>query len=113
MVRREDNGKLFIIGVYDADIQTVAFPLKLEVTLLARISGVQIGETKFEIAAYLDETRLMHGTADISFHDPGSVFVPFPRIPIDVPHGGTIRFDLKIGDAEWKTVWKGPVSFRK
>lgn len=113
MVRREDSGKLIIIGVYDADIQTTAFPLKLEVSLLVRFSGVPAEEVKFEIGAYLDETRMMHGSADITFSDPGSVFVPFPRIPLDVTHEGTIRFDLKIGDADWKTVWKAPVSLRK
>jgi len=104
-VRYEHNGKLLIIGVYTGDILVNKIPSSLNFTLSCFGEANEV--TKVEIGV-----RVLDDRKDILFHaDPyglletsqtGPVNVSLPNIVLAIARTGTVRFEVKVGDAPWR-----------
>lgn len=105
-IRREENGKDIIIGVYSGNIIVPMFPAPLALMYWLQFYASQamdemrlefrvVGDNEIQFAAAKAGMRI--GRAGM-----GSIAVgPFP-IMLQIPT--TIRLQTKIGDQDWRTI---------
>jgi hypothetical protein len=116
-VRREDNGKLFAIGIYSGTIVLSEFPATLVLSLVTMIRAHKIGEARIELRILLDGAPVAGW--DAMFGSPeatGSELISLPPIPVAVPHAGQLEFQFRQRETDaWQTVLakrvtRGPVA---
>lgn len=108
-VRREDNGKLLIIGLYDSNMYVPSFPAKLSLTLLTRMKIAKPEDVAIEIEGLLNHERFTHINASINFHSGGLAFLPFPKFPATVKEKGKLLFRMRPAERKWITLWEGEI----
>lgn len=89
-VRREDNGKEMLIGVYSGDIRAGTFPTVIHLVIWMQIISLQSGEAPIEI-------RLLNKNNDQVFHAGGQI--DFRKAyAIGSVHFGPVRVPLSSED---------------
>jgi hypothetical protein len=112
-VRREDNGKDIIIGVYSGGIiiNELPAPLALKVWIQLRHSGA--GQTKLRVEINLEGENLagvemMMGTqAEVGA---GSLFTP--TVPVLLTKEGMVSVTLQQGEGEPQQLMQLPVTLK-
>ena len=64
-VRREDNGKLFIIGAYASDIRVPSYPFNLLLTILVAVRSETEHQTLVNIRVMRDGKRILQAKEGI------------------------------------------------
>jgi hypothetical protein len=106
-VRREDNGKLLIIGVYAYDIIVRNFPVDLALTVVVSFNVDAPIETDFEL-------KISHDGKSMSavkgrFRLEKSSITGFPKLPLHISAPGELQFEMRLDDGEWQTIRKMPI----
>ncbi len=109
--RREDNGKLILIGVYGANILVSSFPAALTLSLVSFIRSDSTFEAANAVRAVLDGETLTEGGGVFRIQ-PGRGISVIPTLPLTVPHAGEVIFEQKIGEDDWQTLVRVPVGQR-
>jgi hypothetical protein len=107
-VRREDNGKLLIIGVYTNDIIVINFPVNLLLTVVVGFNVDEPIETDFELKISHDGRLLsaMRG----HFNLEKSSITGLQKMPLpNISGPGELQFAMRFGDGEWQTIRKIPI----
>jgi hypothetical protein len=112
-IRREDNGKLLLIGVYDADVRVPQLPTALVARLVV---GVDIQKplvpAELEVVVSLDDARVLTGKGKITL-DRGRAMIPLPQMRLPIEHDGVLQFKIKLTPSDpWVVAWDGPVSLQ-
>ncbi len=106
-VRREDNGKLLIIGLYAYDIIVRNFPVDLALTVVVSVNVDAPIETDFELKISHDG-KLMSDMKG-RFRVEKSSITGFPKLTLHISDPGELQFEMRFGDGEWRTIRKTPI----
>src|SRR3954452_10030963 len=71
-IRKEDNGKFILIGIYSAEILTETFPANLRIYFWPIMTAGEAGQYEFDIRIMgPNEAQLVQGSATVIFMRPG------------------------------------------
>src|SRR3972149_4961344 len=87
-IRREDSGKLILVGVYTPDIVTTQIPFVLpSFSVLQRLQSDRPGEWhfRFKLAPLETGKAIIEGMGQAKFAAPGSAYVPFKFGAVQFP----------------------------
>src|SRR6266480_1826028 len=82
-VRREDNGKMFLIGVYGSSIIVESLPANLLLSLLLNVDGEGAKEIPIDFRVLLDDATLQSGKGLFRFSSSDPQFLAIPSIPLE------------------------------
>jgi hypothetical protein len=103
-VRREDSGKLILVGVYGPNILVSKFPTTLALCLVLSVEVIKSTEFAIEIRARIGERTIPVGSGSIS-SSPGWTLINIGRIIVpDLKEAGVLDFQVKIGEGRWMTI---------
>jgi hypothetical protein len=109
--RREDNGKILLIGVYGQTMVLSQLPAQL---LLCQVTWFETDSPRnspFKSRVFLDETLITEGGGELHFAEGVSIAL-FPRIPIFIDKPGKLIFQVRMEAGEWETAVTMPVILR-
>lgn len=113
-VRREDNGKEILIGVYTGAIAMPKLPANLPLCLWLHLQTHGNGEIKLEFRVIGPaEKELAHGEAMVGFVDsdlPASLALP--KLPLALESEGMLDFQWRQTGADWSTLTRKKVQLR-
>jgi hypothetical protein len=110
-IRREDNQKLILIGVYDADVRVAKIPTSLPIQLVLGIDvKEQLESAQLEVMVSLDDETLLTGKGKIGLPSAGKAMLPLPPMRLNIGHSGVLKFQVKfMPDDTWSPAWEGPI----
>jgi hypothetical protein len=110
--RREDNGKLILIGVYAGNVVVPALPATLVLTLVVFFEALESVDSSIQLRVTLDTETIAEGEAKIKM-DAGSTISTFSGIPVALQRTGLLSFQIRMSSEEgWETVKSLPVTQR-
>lgn len=110
-VRKEDNGKFILIGVYGKDVRLVTIPATIVLTVVLGVfSEAPIESCPLSVRASFDEQEVYSGTGEVSISKPGNDLLVVPNVMIHVPTEGDLKIDAKVGTGRWRTVLVLPLN---
>lgn len=114
-VRREDNGKLIIIGIYPNNIVLSRAPATIPIGMWAQFEAPKKTRTRIEHRVH-DEKRnvdLFGGEGDMVVSSTrGTVAIPFPAVLVHIEGPTTLLFQFREKGKRWQTVRRMPVEVR-
>ena len=116
-IRREDNGKELLIGVYSGSLQLPVFPapVMLSVWVPFERSGIGKVPIEFRLLGPDDDRVIGYGTIVLDFTESDHTVGSFPLrgLTAMLPRPGEITFQLRQHDESWMTVGKLPIERRE
>jgi hypothetical protein len=102
-VRREDNGKEFLIGVYSGPIFTNAMPCTLVLTHWISLEASAPGACKLECKIINTDESIIHPVPPIKLSIPGDIGSVSLGVgaAINVSKSGAMTFHVRQNDGEW------------
>ena len=111
-VRREDNGKEIIIGVYSSDIRVSRFPanMRLVFWMQAIIGSVKYNTFQFRVIGP-NEVELAAADVELEMQSQAGVIGTIPlRVPIQIQSAGDLRLEARDGpNDQWEELKRIPV----
>lgn len=110
-IRKEDSGKLILIGVYSGDVMLKSFPGK--VALAAYVLGEALGqgeatiELKYSFKPLSGKSKniLLRGRLSVDRLDQTREFTsPISRVPIEFTEPGTLSLDYRLDNGRWRNI---------
>lgn len=106
-VRREDNGKELLVGVYSGNITVPFLPLNLSLSFWMAYSTNGTGQIPFQFRLVgPHEVQFSHGSGTLILGEQlapmASLAIGGLLVPMQVP--GEIRLDFKQHADDWKTI---------
>lgn len=111
-VRREDNGKLFALGIYSSVVEFFNFPAQKGFCFLAALDSGEAGEYALVFQMLVDGVVSGEGKGTIEVINPGLDLFPVPFPPINIPGPSVIKFRVKINRGRWTTLLEKPIRLR-
>jgi len=111
-IRREDNGKLIILGMYGRNIEISQFPATLAITVLLAMHADAPGSSRLEVVAYFNDIELRKASGSVNFDGKGGALLSLPPLPFSIENEGELRFQARLDEGEWSEIWKGPIEKR-
>ena len=109
-VRREDNGKLILIGVYGTNIQLSEATAHLALTCVLLATASEAREIDIEFEALFNGAKVSGGGGGITVSREGDSIIGLPPILFsNLTPGGNVEFRIKQDGSDWKTVRSIPV----
>ena len=109
-VRREDNGKLLLIGVFGHDIRVASLPARLALTLVIGISSKSsVDDHSIEVKTSFNGRQVHTGSGRITISESGAELIVVPNIVIQLEQPGELEFKVKLGEGRWNTAATIPV----
>lgn len=81
-IRREDNGKLIIVGIYDTSVNVRGTPVNLQFSVLLGLDILEIGETDLDVQITADGEVKGGVNGHLEISDKGITHAPIPPIPL-------------------------------
>ena len=104
-VRRENNGKHILIGVYLHSVLVEDFPANLMLTVWVEIKPKEVGNFTGQIRVIKDdESILLRGETKITIDSLDPTSARYSRLPLEFQQSGDYFFQWKWGDSDWVTV---------
>lgn len=112
-IRREDNGKQMLIGIYVGSIEVSSFPINLALAIWIEHKPTAVGETDIEVR-FLgpSDAQLFHSSFHAKFHATERSSVGMGSIPLQFQGPGDLRFQVKESGGSWRTYRSIPVRLR-
>jgi hypothetical protein len=109
-VRREDNGKLLIIGVYSHNITVASFPSHLALAaVIGTLTKTSVEEYSTEVRAAFGGVEIYSGKGSIGIKEPGQDILVVPNLIVSAPNEGNLEIKIKFGSGRWKVVTTIPI----
>lgn len=106
-IRREDNGKQILIGIYTGDIIVSAFPTNLNLSFWLHLAVEKPGIAKVEVQMLLGpgETQIFRAQSSLETKEPDPFTVlAFGGIGLAATHEGYISLQWRqVGD-DWQEI---------
>ena len=105
-VRREDNGKEIIIGVYTSEIIVSSLPANLNLVFWVMLEPNGMDTLAFDLRLIgAQDQSLAAGSATAALPDPYKLSSFHIRLPIQVQTAGKIRLQWRqTGSKDWETI---------
>jgi len=107
--RREDNGKIILIGIYGSHILVRSFPALLHLSPAIFFDTRAEMELKFSIEALLDENKITGGQGTFPVKAGKDQIMLLPRVPLKIEKEGLLRFRVREEEGEWVTIAERPI----
>ena len=114
-VRKEDNGKHFLIGVYPKDVRVGNFPatLRFDVWFQTPVTEINDFPTEFRVVNSEKESFMTAtGIVSIGLDDICLATIIIPNIIAVVPKPTNIIFQIREPKKRWQTLKALPISLR-
>jgi hypothetical protein len=110
-VRREDNGKEILIGIYGSAMLVSKFPAAVSPVLWMQVRPMKSGELRFSIRLKNEADAVFHEiSGGVNVDAPGEMgAVSTPPAPIQVNAEMQLVFEMKQEGGEWTKVREIPV----
>lgn len=109
--RREDNGKLILIGLYGANINVPTFPVMLVLALTFSFSCDQPLKEPMVLRASLNDERIMEAKTVFESSKIENGMTIMPGLPIRIQKEGILIFQIRFeSESEWITAAEIPVT---
>lgn len=111
-VRREDNGKLFIIGMYPTNIGVPTAPHAMAFTVMTTFKAIKNGKATIRLEirnSWSDQKFGAKTEVDVKSIDDESYLAVLPNVAITVEKPGDISIYMKFDDGDWEFVKRYPV----
>ena len=109
-IRREDNGKLFYIGVYGSSINVEKLPTDLQVFISIPVETKEKYPFYFELRIKYGKRTIAIGRADVEVEQTGDALVIVPEVLLkDLEHPDVLTFAVRLDKGRWKTIRSIPV----
>lgn len=97
-IRREDNGKALLVGVYMDDLVPIALPAQFPLSIWIQATGFDTGKHPFAIKiAFPGVEKKFRMSAEIDVIDnSGPLSLTWTRIPAEVHKSGFISVEIEI-----------------
>jgi hypothetical protein len=115
-IRREDNGKELLIGVYSGSLQLPMLPTPVMLSVWVPFERSGIGKVPIEFRLLgSDEKTIGYGAIELSFTDSDYTIgsLPLRGLTAMLVRPGEITFQLRQHDESWKTVRKLSIGKRE
>jgi hypothetical protein len=113
-VRREDNGKAILIGVYPVDVVVETLPANVQLALWTCVSVNQLGAMPFSFRFIGTRGNVVSEVrGDAEFRELSAAQFQAPRMPVLLESEGRLRVELKLGDSDWVPVHSLEVKLKK
>jgi hypothetical protein len=117
-IRREDNGKLLLLGVYVGDILLPSFPSSIALSFYATgsVKSTQACELEFKIQHGLSNGKNPGASAKVTAE--GGVVgdtgvIALPRVPFNFDEPTELVFSILEGKDEWRIVERKRIKLRE
>ena len=100
-IRKEDNGKLILLGVYTPNIASPQLPFVLpSLTFFTCLESDKPGRwgLKFKLSHLESGKQIVEGMGELGFGQPGLAFVPIPVGAVQLQAVGVYTFSMQIED---------------
>jgi hypothetical protein len=94
-IRREDSGKLILIGVYGSSVLVTRVPLTLSFALAVRMIPKELGAKELEFRVTVDGEEVAKGEIAVTFEDIEAGFIGLPAVPVPIIRTGSMRFEMR------------------
>ena len=110
-VRREDNGKLIIIGVYNRNIQVPKLPATLILSSVVRLVATEATDIDVEFQYLMAGEPKASTKGHLKVTEAGPSLLNLPPLPIvDIRSECDLEFQWRFGpDDTWETIYSIPV----
>jgi hypothetical protein len=109
-VRREDNGKLILIGVYGGNIGLPRFPATLILALVLDAESKQPGSTTLSARVRMGRKVIAESTGRVETFAAGSALISISGIVLrDLEKEGILKFEIQKNGGRWETVRAMPL----
>lgn len=107
-VRREDNGKLIIIGVYASDIRIPSHSANLRLSLLVAVRSETKHQTLVKTRVMQDGKRIFEIKEGMEFPVPAKeiVLFSFGGIPVAMEAGKILDFQVRFDQGRYRSICK-------
>jgi hypothetical protein len=114
-VRREDNGKLILIGVYPSNIVVAELPAVLVLWLVLKLEATEPVDATFEFRVSLNGQQLRTGKGRIPIRTQGPSWIVLPSILLDkITTEGRLAFEVRTpGEESWMTACWLPLTVKR
>lgn len=114
-IRREDNGKLMLVGVYPEGIASASLPLRMNLGVLLLVSFDGKGKVETEIELSVPGTgEPVKIASDVEIGDGSkpsrTQTLVINGIPLYVTEAGEVKISSRQKDKEWKVIRSFPVT---
>ena len=96
-VRREDNGKLLIVGMYTHGILFHSFPVNISLTAVVGVECEEPGQSGFQAGLIFDEKKLVERRGMLKITGVGMAVFPLSFTRIELPKAGTLQIEFLVG----------------
>lgn len=110
-VRREDNGKELLIGVYSAGITVPLLPTNVTVVIWSQTKIHEPGDYKvrYRVLDEAEKELVISPVATIHIEklvETGDQLssLAMGAVPLKVEKAGLVHFEVKLNDGEWKRI---------
>jgi hypothetical protein len=114
-IRREDNGKLIVVGAFASNIQFASFPAVAVLAFLVVAEAAEMGERHTKFQLLLDDAPIAQGSAAYAPDRPGRQLLRTPAIDIRFEKPSLLTFQVVDADAagnplgDWVTLLTLPI----
>ncbi len=113
-VRREDNGKLILIGVYSSNIIVRELPAALVLSLVVNLKSQGPVDVEMQFRVMLNGERIRGGKGRVKLSPSGAHWIVLPQIVLNkLQSEGVLAFDVQTEDQEWKTACSLPLALAR
>jgi hypothetical protein len=105
LVRREDNGKEILIGVYPAGVLVPQFPAQVVLTYWIHFKGIGAGNLSVEFQLVsADEAKFAELRANLNLKKPGYASMAIGPFAVNLQIPTSLRLQMKQGEQDWETI---------
>lgn len=108
-VRREDNGKQFVIGVYGSEVFVSAFPLAIQFCLLIRLSFSGAGKHSIKLKIETGGEGKQELGAEMETIKASKEWLAVPLQPMIFDSASTILVFCESPNRKWKKLLSVPI----
>lgn len=108
-VRREDNGKLIMIGVYGSSLLLASFPATLGMRIVTRLTPRKMGKTDVEFRISLGADAIAGMKGAIETVDMNPSITNTPPLLLHFAGPGQMKVEVREGGGKWAEILNIPV----
>lgn len=101
-IRREDNGKMILIGVYGRNLVPSSFPATFVISCLVIGVTEQMKETSLDFRAIFDGNVVWEAQGSSKADYLGKTLIPLQNILVTANAPGRLEIAAKEGDGDWE-----------
>jgi len=107
-VRREDNGKLIIIGAYASDIRVSSYPAVLRLSAVLALRSAEGGDDLLKIRGLLAGKTIFESTDAVAISLPKGVTAlsTVSGMPLTIEKDSTLDLQVRVGEGRYRSIRK-------